>query len=235
MVLRLIEEGQPLDEVVFYDTGMEFRAIYNNRDKMKRLLEEQNITFTEMKPRNSFLWSMLEKPIKTRDGSIKVGFGWCGGPCRWGTGEKRDVMNRYIRSQNAEMYIGIAADEQYRLQRKLNRESGRIYPLVQWGMTESDCLAYCRKHGWNWKEGDTDLYDVLDRVSCWCCRNKNRKELYAIWKHLPEYWGRLKDLESKIGEPMKRFHNRQYGDYGSLADMERIFQSESECEQLTLF
>ena len=34
MLLRLIEENRPLDEVVFYDTGMEFQAIYNMRDKL---------------------------------------------------------------------------------------------------------------------------------------------------------------------------------------------------------
>ena len=31
MVLLLIEKGYPLDEVIFYDTEMEFQAIYNNR------------------------------------------------------------------------------------------------------------------------------------------------------------------------------------------------------------
>lgn len=34
MVLMLIERGLPLDEVVFYDTGMEFQAIYDLRDDM---------------------------------------------------------------------------------------------------------------------------------------------------------------------------------------------------------
>ena len=33
MLLRLIEEGKPLDEVVFYDTGMEFECIYNNKSE----------------------------------------------------------------------------------------------------------------------------------------------------------------------------------------------------------
>lgn len=35
MVLRLIEEKKPLDYVVFYDTGMEFQAIYNIRDRLQ--------------------------------------------------------------------------------------------------------------------------------------------------------------------------------------------------------
>ena len=32
MLLTLIAKGYPLDEVVFYDTGMEFQAIYDTRD-----------------------------------------------------------------------------------------------------------------------------------------------------------------------------------------------------------
>ena len=35
------------------------------------------------------------------------------------------------------------------------------------------------------KENDVRLYDILDRVSCWCCKNKNRKELKAIYQYLP--------------------------------------------------
>ena len=34
MLLRILEEKKPLDEVIFYDTGMEFQAIYNIRDKV---------------------------------------------------------------------------------------------------------------------------------------------------------------------------------------------------------
>ena len=41
MILRLIEENKPLDEVVFYDTGMEFEAIYKVRDKILPLLKKK--------------------------------------------------------------------------------------------------------------------------------------------------------------------------------------------------
>ena len=71
-------------------------------------------------------------------------------------------------------------------------------------MTESDCLKYCRSKGIKWEENGIDLYDILDRVSCWCCANKNKKELYAYYKYLPEYWARLKDLQHKIGRPFNR-------------------------------
>lgn len=41
MLLRLLEENEPLDEVVFYDTGMEFKAIYKIRDKIIEILKKE--------------------------------------------------------------------------------------------------------------------------------------------------------------------------------------------------
>ncbi len=46
MLLRLLEENKPLDEVVFYDTGMEFKAIYRIRDMVKFILEKKGIKYT---------------------------------------------------------------------------------------------------------------------------------------------------------------------------------------------
>lgn len=83
MLLRLIEENKPLDEVVFYDTGMEFQCIYNLRNKILPLLEAHNIKYTELKPRETFLYTMFEKPVKKRNGTIGKGYSWCGGRCRW--------------------------------------------------------------------------------------------------------------------------------------------------------
>ena len=77
MLLRLIEEKEPLDEVVFYDTGMEFNAIYNIRNRIKKLLEEHNIKYTEFKPKNSFLYDMFEREVKSKNGVIHKGYSWC--------------------------------------------------------------------------------------------------------------------------------------------------------------
>lgn len=101
-------------------------------------------------------------------------------------------------------------------------------------MTEADCLAYCRSCGYNWLERTTqmpngfiDLYDILDRVSCWCCCNKNFKELRNIYIYLPNYWKKLKRLQAKIDRPMKNYKNKKYGEYGDVFAMERIFAAEN--------
>lgn len=80
----------------------------------------------------------------------------------------------------------------------------KLYPLIEWGMTERDCLNYCYKHGWNWKDNGIELYEILDRVSCWCCVNKNQKEIKNIMTYLPEYWERIKEFEERCGVPYKK-------------------------------
>lgn len=201
MLHVLIDAGEPLDEVVFYDTGMEFAAIYAERDRMLPVLAEHGIRYTELHPAEPFYYSMLVRPVRSRKtGEVhKYGYGWCGGPCRWGTAEKTRALDRYAASVGAvAQYVGIAADEHERLARKRNDRIA--HPLAERGMTEADCLALCYERGHEWSEGGVRLYDILDRVSCWCCRNKNMRELRAIHDHLPEYWQRLKALESRLGQ-----------------------------------
>lgn len=70
-------------------------------------------------------------------------------------------------------------------------------------MVEADCLEYCYSRGFEWREDGIRLYDVLQRVSCWCCRNKNLKELENMYLYLPTYWKKLKEMQSKLKEPMK--------------------------------
>ena len=218
MVLRLIEENKQLDEVVFYDTGMEFQAIYNVRDRLLPLLADKGIKYTELKPDRPFMYDMLEKPVESKQNGKHNGYGWCGGCARWGTAYKTEIIDRY-KAQYKDLveYVGIAFDEKERVKDK-------VYPLIEWGMAESDCLRYCYEKGFDWNENGVELYSILDRVSCWCCCNKNKKELYNIYRYLPQYWERLKDLQSKIDRPMKKFCNKQYGEYGNVFDMEKVFE-----------
>lgn len=41
MVLRILEENKPLDEVVFFDMGAEFPPIYRNAEKLAQVLQRE--------------------------------------------------------------------------------------------------------------------------------------------------------------------------------------------------
>lgn len=58
----------------------------------------------------------------------------------------------------------------------------------------------------------------LDRVSCYCCGNKNLKELKAIYQYLPEYWQKLRDMQDKTAIPFR--------DHESIYDLEERFKKE---------
>ncbi len=208
MVLRLIEEKKPLNEIVFYDTGMEFDAIYKLWYRLQEYAERKGIKCTTLRPRCSFIWTMFDRPVNAGKPNEHKGYSWCGGTCRWGTTEKLKALDKYCEERNAIVYVGIAADETARLQKE--RKSYKQFPLVDWKMTEWDCLQYSRDHGANWIERTRDdqlidLYDILDRVSCWCCGNKNQRELYNIWKFFrASYWEGLRNLQSRNTRPFKK-------------------------------
>lgn len=231
MILLLIEKQYPLDEVIWYDTGVEFSAIYKNAEKLKALLIAKKIPFTILKPEESFIYSMTEKTVHKRNGTIQKGYKWCGGLCRWGTTHKISAINNYYKKYQNEIiieYVGIAADEIDRIEKeRIKRKTNtfKIYPLAEHGMTEKQCLEFCYSQGWNWKEENIELYNILDRVSCWCCRNKNLKELKNIYYYMPRYWEKLKTLQEKIKIPFKP--------KASIFDLEERFKKEG--VQNTLF
>lgn len=201
MLLLILEHNLPLDEVVFYDTGMEFQAIYNIRDKVVPILKEHNIKYTELKPTISFENMMYNNEHISRKGELKKGYGWCGGLCRWGTTYKTQTINKYLKD-NVHQYVGIAYDEPKRLEKL--KGTNKSSPLADLRYTEAQALEYCHNKGFYWFENHIELYTILDRVSCWCCRNKNLRELSEYQEHLPNYFEKLMELELKIGEPMKK-------------------------------
>ena len=217
MLLLILDRNMPLDEVVFYNAGAEFDCIYEIRDRVvKEYLEPRGIKFTELKPKINFFDMMLHKKVEHRDGTVSDGYSWCGGACRWGTTYKTQTINKYLKG--CKVYVGIALDEPKRVARA--KAKGQMLPLVDYKFKEQDCLDYCRCRDFNWIEDGVPLYSILDRVSCWCCANKNKKELLAYYKHLPRYWGRLKVLQELTNRP---FRNNT-----TIFDFEEEFKEQSD-------
>ena len=214
MLMILLAKGEPLDEVVFFDTGMEFQAIYNTRDIVLPRLKEAGIAYTELHPEKPFLWNMLERPVMERGGGTHNGYSWCGGRCRWGTTEKLRALDAHCKG--AIVYVGIAHDERERL--KKERANNKRFPLAEWGISEGEALIYCYQQGYWWLEKGRYLYAMLDHVSCWCCGNKNLKELRNYYNYLPEYWEKLKDLQARTSRPFKKD--------ASLLELEERFRQE---------
>ena len=207
MVLMLIAQGYPLHEVVCCDTTMEFPAMYRHIEKVRAVVEAAGIKFTMLRSEHDFEYYLTQHMAKREEGSRYYGipgYGWPGVMSRWCTKSlKVKLINDYIRDlrsrYNLNQYIGIAADEEDRLERKQNQQKGKIYPLAEWGWTEEACLAYCYGHGYDW-EG---LYELFERVSCWCCPLQPLGELRTLRRAFPDLWMELQDLDRRQMKPFK--------------------------------
>jgi len=229
MVHRIIKEGWRLDIVVFYDGGMEFKATYKVVAQVEKLCKKHGIKFVRLTPEKSFEYKAFAMPVNAQDGSTKIGYSWCGGCCRWATTDKLTAITKFYEqfgeNEFIVEYVGIAADEKEKRlydKRKLQYDGSiKLYPLVEWNMTEADCLQYCYAEGYHWieREGLPDLYTLLKRVSCYCCRNKNLDELRNMFLYLPEYWEKLKEMQRRTPIP---FYNGQL----TIEDLEMRFKVE---------
>ena len=206
VVERKMELGERIDEVLCCDTTMEFPAMLRHIEKVKQRVEAAGIKFTMLRSLHDFEYLMLEHIPKRKKDHLadKVGYSWPGPKSRWCTRAlKNQVIDAHIRTlkQKYEViqYIGIAADELHGLERKNNNGPGMHMPLVEWGWTEADALAYCYGKGYDW-EG---LYEIFDRVSCWCCPLQSLAELRKLQENFPELWKKLKELDDQTWRDFK--------------------------------
>lgn len=223
VVLRMIELGYHLDEVISCDTTMEFPAMLRHVEKIKKVVEGAGIKFTTLRAEKNFEYYLSEVDVPNRKPTSKhfgvPGYGWPSFKIRWCTKHlKLELISNYLKELREKyeviQYIGIAADEDYRMERANNQDPTHRHPLRDWGWTEADAMQYCRVKGYDW-EG---LYDVFHRVSCWCCPLQQYAELRNLRRHFPDLWQELLRLDRTQWQSFA--HGR------SVADLDRRFALE---------
>ena len=229
MLLRMLEEGMRVDMILFCDTGLEFPALY---DHIKKVEAYTGRTVTVIRAEESFEYYFKDHKLKRgrkpkfaeKYGTDRDGYGWAGPKMRWCTQKlKTTPREKFLRPLYKQYevieYVGIAADELLRLERKNNQRTNCHHPLVDWGMTEADCLQYCYDRGFDWD----GLYKIFSRVSCWCCPLQALPELRSLYKHFPELWEKLKYWDSLTWRKFR-------ADY-SVKELERRFAFEEEWQK----
>ena len=210
MLLGMIERGMQIDCILFCDTGLEFPAMYQHLEKLEKDIGRP---ITRVRSAFSYEYLMFETPVNRKKntafaekyGLIHKGYGWAGPRMRWCTSRLKDTpREQFLRPLREKyrvlQYVGIAADEQYRLARARNQADDHVHPLADWGMTESDCLAYCYAHGYDWN----GLYEHFRRVSCWCCPLQSLPELRVLRKHYPDLWKTLGEWDERTWRKFRR-------------------------------
>jgi 3'-phosphoadenosine 5'-phosphosulfate sulfotransferase (PAPS reductase)/FAD synthetase len=209
MVLHMIERSDHLDEVMFCDTTMEFPAMIRHVERVRKVIEAAGIKFTTLRAERDFEYYLTSvdapnrKPTSAHFGV--PGYGWPSFKIRWCTKHlKIKLIEEHLESLRGRyevfQYIGIAADEDYRMDKKNNQDPLHRHPLRDWGWDEETALQYCYGRGYDW-EG---LYELFkdektgrSRVSCWCCPLQSYDELRTLRKHFHDLWDKLLELDLK--------------------------------------
>lgn len=220
MLHLMLERGESIKAVIWCDMGdWEFPEMAAHIAQVER---NTGIAVTRVSPRiplsrMAFELEYLHEYLKDVWSSVR-GYGWPAPMKRWCTAEKRSAIQKVVsRIGGGVQCIGLAADETGR-----RRLPDKRYPLDEYGYTEADCLAYCRRLGYDWG----GLYEIYHRVSCWCCPLQSIRDLRMLRRHRPALWARLLEMD-KRNPP----HNRGFKDT-TVAAFERRFAAED--RQLTI-
>jgi len=222
MLLRLIEEKAQVDAILWYDTGWEFPILYAHNVQVQELISRSIMV---IKPRRPFLEEMIKRPIVARKGPLKgqvhrIGQGWPSPFRRWCTRSKHDDVQRIC--GKATQYIGIAANEKDRAAKVARlHTSPTLFPLIDWGMTEADCLAYCKARGLTW----AGHYDHFARLSCYCCPMQRMEHLRMIRRAYPELWNNMLTWDRAMAE-----HNHGFKEHYTVQQLTERFAAEDQAE-----
>lgn len=101
----------------------------------------------------------------------------------------KNYLKQFKQSEIIE-YIGIASDEQKRLERL--KGTNKVSLLDKYGYTEKMAFDLCRKYGLL-----SPIYDFTPRGGCWFCPNARNGELRHLRNNHPELWNILLELEKE--------------------------------------
>jgi 3'-phosphoadenosine 5'-phosphosulfate sulfotransferase (PAPS reductase)/FAD synthetase len=198
--------------------------MYRHIEKVRKVIEDAGIKFTMIKAEHDFDYYLHEHTPERRNPELigLNGKGWPNNRIRWCTKHLKIIpISEYFTEMkskyNVIQCIGLAADETYRFEREHNQDSNHRHPLLEWGWTETDCLRYCYDRGYDWES----LYEIFNRVSCWCCPLQPVGELRKLWKYFPDLWQQLREMDVGSWSPFKD---------KSVKEWEIRFQLEDEWE-----
>lgn len=215
MLLMMLERGEPITDIVFFDTGWEFPQMHEHLARLELYIGRRIVRLQSREPFNYFF---SQRPRTRNKDCSRLGYGWPSITRRWCTREKIRAIDAYCTALSWQGHslpivqcIGYALDEPDRIkdQRKPAIHQNFAYPLADWRITAADALEYCKSHGFTWD----GLYNVFARVSCFCCPLKQIEELQALRAHFPDLWQRMLEMESWLpeGDKGRRFGGKASG------------------------
>ena len=192
LMVMLIQQGSPLDGVVFADTGGETPATYEAVDFARKYLDGYGIPFTVLSSRPSQT-DLYGTALRRR---VIPSVQW-----RWCTRDfKVRPIHRYYSGLRCHInqYIGIAFDEIHRMKDSQEDYITNLYPLIEQKMTRHDCISVIEDAG----------LPVPEKSGCFFCPFNSTERWMQLLDNHPDLFDKAIALE----EGSKHFPNQRLTD-----------------------
>jgi len=215
----LLKNGYPVDEIVFTDTMLEFPMMYQYKEKVIKYFKERYdkevlVTTPESTFEDWCFGTMDSGDMKGYTRGIPMV--WAE-PCYWRRESKVKPLDKLFKNKTITKYIG------YTLGEDRNVEDTELikheYPLRDiFKMTERNCQEYLIN-----QEMQNPLYNYFSRTGCSVCPAQSDKAWYQVWKHFPDTWENMREVELKLSKIKKVKNRTWFNEYRSCGDMEKKF------------
>lgn len=223
MVIKWLESGNPLDYILFCDTGFEFPQMYeyienfdaylkrnfgmeiskiDARDKIEKWAFEIPISRGERVGMKRGLPPTLGSPFCTREAKVNP--------------SKNFILDKSPNKFRNKVLIGYTYDEVERGRTTNLDYAVAVYPLHEYKMNEPEVDAFLKE-----RKIINPLYNHFKRTGCFFCPKQNMSSLYALWKHYPEQWEVMKEWEARAKQ--MECINQQWTIKWSMQELEKRF------------
>lgn len=223
MTLRLLELGEPVDYIIFNDTGLEHDEMYEYIDKLDAFLKRKyNKEIIRTKPKQDFeSWVFGERTKGEHVGQIR-GTPRVAEPCFWRRESKTYPLNRWLKENNIKdytLYTGYTISE---TKRATNLdEYNAVAPLIEWGWDEAEVQKYLKEN-----QMENKLYQHFSRTGCAVCPKQRLNDKYMVWKHYRKHWDFMVSIENRLEKEKETRGERHYPAWHDklfCSDMEKLF------------
>lgn len=219
LLLYILDQGKPLDAVVFADTGVEVPETYEYAKMIKKFTDEYNIPFKVVRSKGDDLYARCTRR-KVVPSQI-----W-----RWCT---RDLKIRpiyaYYRSLKVHVnqYLGISYEERRRYRTSGVSYATNVFPLIDDEITRDMCVDII---------DDANL-SLPVRSGCYICPFNSISRWVEIYKKHDDLYKKAIKLEEnskhfprqKLTPSTLRTLKKQIDDHEQLPHIEMIKPCGSEC------
>lgn len=199
MIIGLIERQQPIDLILFADTGGERPHTYKHIEFFSNWLKERGypeITIVN-KVRRDGSRETLEQECHRRKNlpSIAYGFKSCSQKHKIAPQDKflnhwQPAIDCWKTGQKVVKYIGYDAGESHRADNAAKRNDPKYdyeYPLIEWGWEREDCLEAIDKAG----------IPSPGKSACFFCPSSKKHEIIDLYNQYPELLDRALKIEEQ--------------------------------------